>query len=718
MTEAMQDLQKKAVNELFEKMKGNDKELTFKAPTGSGKTYMMSALMDKILSEDENVVFLVSTLSKGGLAEQNFKAFERFGREKFANLKPFLIESKDEKSEGMVEIARGFNVYVLARDLFGEKRVLKTQGVLVNFLNDITGNVLDENQICKKVYLIKDECHQATNNLDELDKKRGFFSKVLNISATPKQIPSVKIETTEAESVNLIKKVEWHEEETNINEILAEFERIRNEYVAYEIGVRPCLIIQISNQSKAEGEIKELKEAILQRAALKYMIILDESNAKKCETNDELGKSNLSIKKWKNYAKENQSSIDIIIFKMVISEGWDIPRACMLYQVRDSKSKQLNEQVIGRVRRNPRLTDYELLSKEQQDVINRAYVYGLRLENEENSAIEVKLKGEIHKGLFANEIINEFKITITRLDRNKAERLNFDAQRVLEKCTEQGKDDFFALFNKLEKAKISHLCKEYAENDSLKWFDFANNAATLKKEFEKIVTNYDESISTKDENKVELKGHLALESFFIKNDKKAMNLKQWIWDLKTQDRYDDSKKFTFDSEAEREFAFVISQILDKSVKQINLFDDKKIYLFGKNYPYSSEIKFEYYLDGYHFSYPDFILKDKQERIHIFEIKSLNSMNSSTFNGAELQNLKDDDLARLGGYERKIVELGRVYKALSARAEISYFFWLAIKQTNEKWLLHCFKDGKNLYNGELFNEREFENELQKRLVEVV
>ena len=52
MTEAMQDLQKRAVNELFEKMKGNDKELTFKAPTGSGKTYMMSALMDKILSED------------------------------------------------------------------------------------------------------------------------------------------------------------------------------------------------------------------------------------------------------------------------------------------------------------------------------------------------------------------------------------------------------------------------------------------------------------------------------------------------------------------------------------------------------------------------------------------------------------------------------------------------------------------------------------------
>lgn len=717
MTEAMQDLQNKAINELFEKMSENKKELAFKAPTGSGKTYMMSALMDKILSENENAVFLVSTLSKGGLAEQNFKAFEKFGREKFSNLKPFLIESKNDKSEGLVEIPRDFNVYVLARDLFKEKSVLKAQGVLVNFLNDITGNVCGENKILKKVYLIKDECHQATNNLDELDKERGFFSKVLNISATPKkeQIPSVKIEEAEAVSVNLIKDVEWHEyEDKDIEDILAEFERVKKKYIDNEIGVRPCLIIQISNQNKAESEIEKLKEAILQRAALKYMIILDESNAKKCETNDELGKSNLSIKKWKNYAKENQSSIDIIIFKMVISEGWDIPRACMLYQVRDSKSKQLDEQVIGRVRRNPRLMDYENLSKAQQGIINKARVYGIKPKNEENSTIDVRLKGEIHKGLFANDIINEFKITITRLDRNKVERQDFDAKKVLESCKGRGKDDFFTLFKQLEKAKISHLCKEYVQNDSQKWFDFANNVVVLKKEFEKIATNYDESISTKDENEVELVGNLALESFFIKNNK-AVNLSklnQWIWDLKTQDKYDDSKKFSFDSEAEREFARVISQILEQNVKQINLFDDKKIYLFGKNYPHNSKIKFEYYLDGYHFSYPDFILKDKKERIHIFEIKSLNGMNSSTFTGANLQTLTNDDLANLGEYERKIVELGRIYKAISAKTK--NYFWLVIKQTDEKWLLHCFKDGENLYNDELFDEKAFENEVRKRL----
>lgn len=62
---------------------------------------------------------------------------------------------------------------------------------------------------------------------------------------------------------------------------------------------------------------------------------------------------------------------------MVISEGWDIPRACMLFQIRDSKSKQLDEQVIGRVRRNPRLLDFENLSDEAQKLAMTSWVWGI-----------------------------------------------------------------------------------------------------------------------------------------------------------------------------------------------------------------------------------------------------------------------------------------------------------------------------------------------------
>jgi type III restriction enzyme len=40
-----------------------------------------------------------------------------------------------------------------------------------------------------------------------------------------------------------------------------------------------------------------------------------------------------------------------------MTEGYDIPRACALFQIRDTDSKTLSEQVLGRIRRNPILKD-------------------------------------------------------------------------------------------------------------------------------------------------------------------------------------------------------------------------------------------------------------------------------------------------------------------------------------------------------------------------
>jgi len=75
---------------------------------------------------------------------------------------------------------------------------------------------------------------------------------------------------------------------------------------------------------------------------------------------------------------------------MVITEGWDIPRACMLYQVRDTQSKQLDEQVMGRVRRNPRLLDFETLCEKAQQLAMTAWVWGIA-SDEQRKVFGVKL---------------------------------------------------------------------------------------------------------------------------------------------------------------------------------------------------------------------------------------------------------------------------------------------------------------------------------------
>lgn len=699
MLQEIIDLQDEAVSKLLEYAL-KQKESTFKAPTGSGKTYMMSDLMNRILSRDENVVFVVSTLSKGNLGEQNYKAFCRFGREKFNKLKPFLIET-DTTNEEALFIPLDYNVYVLPRDKYKKDSKLKDSGVLMNFLKSLDTN-LERGAQGKKIYLIKDECHQATNNLDELIKNghdKGFFEKVINISATPKltrgQRPSVEVNEDEAVSVGLIKAVKWQSNEVELETALDKFVELKKKYLNEQngVGINPCMIIQISNKDKADKEIETIKEALKKaHSELKYMLIVDDKNSNKCESNDKIaqGKKKLSVKKWKSYAKENNSTIDIIIFKMVISEGWDIPRACMLYQMRNSQSKQLDEQVIGRVRRNPCLERFETLNKNQKELISTAYIYGVK--PKEDNAVGVRLKGQIHQGLFENEIVKEFAISISEL--KKGDRLEFSVEKCLESVKDSalaGKKDIFTLYRQMENnSALEQVCKAYAGQDAKKWYDFVNHFDKLKKEYEKELVDYDKNVEILEHN-----GVLSLESFFNRKENELDKevLEEWIW-------LSDGEKFAFDSKAEKEWVKIIREIYKKGLVKSIVINGEKVVLFGKNYPYKSGIKFEYYLNGYHFSYPDFVLKDKSEKIHIFEVKSLESAFAS-------------DGASVNDYERKITELERVYQAVSKKTP--YCFWIPIKQKDNRWAIKCYANGVDSFKGEAFSESEVRAEVEKRLV---
>lgn len=112
------DLQNEAVAKLVELTNSQD-EITFKAPTGSGKTHMMADMMNQILTEDHNVVFLVSSLSKGDLAKQNYEKFQEYAsiRGEFPNLDPYLINTQTTSEETLF-IPPEHNVYLLPRDLY------------------------------------------------------------------------------------------------------------------------------------------------------------------------------------------------------------------------------------------------------------------------------------------------------------------------------------------------------------------------------------------------------------------------------------------------------------------------------------------------------------------------------------------------------------------------------------------------------------------------
>ena len=680
MLQEAKDLQKNAVENLVA-LTASKNEITFKAPTGSGKTYMMADMMNRILEQDEKVVFLVSTLSKGSLASQNYEKFlEYSSKGNFKKLKPYLISSEIAGEERLF-VPPEYNVYLLPRDLY-KKGGRLMQGAMESFLQNIKMTKLFGGHE-KKVYLIKDECHIATSNLDNLSEK--YFSKVYNYSATPKlsrkQHPDVEIKNEDAVNAKLIKDIELIDDKNiKVADAIKKFEEIKGQYRNL-LGVNPCLIIQISNKDKAEEELQKIYAELskAEHTDLKWMLIVN--NDKECSTNDIFKAKKLPVKKWKDYAKENLSTIDIIIFKMVITEGWDIPRACMLFQMRDSQSKQLDEQVMGRVRRNPRLLDFEKLSSEAQKLAMTSWIWGIIPEEfKKNIAVELWKDSKI--------ITNELKIKTTRL-KDLTEKQSFDIVKFLkDQPVVSAPSSIFVLYNNFKKAEnnVQKLCNDYAVNYE-KWREFTENIEAVSKENNQYICNYETSMEVvKNENGQDKEVSFALTSHYTDNGN-YISISDWIWK-----RSDNKEKFSFDSEAEREWTEILKDLVrednndgyrvGKKTEDMPLFagENKQIYLWGKNYTPNSSIKFEYYLGALHSSYPDFVMKDNYNRIHIFEVKSVN-ISSSMVGGFDNNN-----------YKTKLEELKKAYKQASKLT--NQIFYLPILR-DDIWRISQYVNGNEV-----------------------
>ena len=446
-------------------------------------------------------------------------------------------------------------------------------------------------------------------------------------------------------------------ETDSLNDALTKFEQIRTDYINL-LGVNPCFIIQISNKEKAEEELKNnIMPALKNHQELKWVYINDKSG----ETNDN-GLKKLPVSKWKNYMKGKESTISVIIFKMVISEGWDIPRACMLYQIRDSKSKQLDEQVMGRVRRNPRLLDFETLSEEAKHLACTAWIWGI-IPKDEHLPKQVNLYADY-------EIEKKFRIKPVKL-----QTVSSIKKHHLKEFTENLKDDatvptsIFELYQNLQKQdnEIQNFCYDYAE-DFKKWTLFTEHLSSIKSSYEQYICDYEKSmIVCQDVG-------FPAESCFIENTNN-LTLEDWIWCRK-----DKETDFSFDSEAEKKWAELLKDIrsnsIDKATKNENaLFEDSR-FLWGKNFPLNSEIKYEYYLDGVHSSYPDFVMKDKTGQIHIFEVKSVNKSSSINIDEEE--------------YRKKIAALKACYKEASKKT--GHIFYLPILDKSV-WKISRFRNGE-------------------------
>lgn len=365
---------------------------------------------------------------------------------------------------------------------------------------------------------------------------------------------------------------------------------------------------------------------------------------------------------------------------MVISEGWDIPRACMLYQVRDSKSKQLDEQVLGRVRRNPRLLDFETLNDEQKRLATTAWVWGIRPDT-----MMARCQVSLFGGGF--DIQDHFKVKSTRLE-NLTQKADFDIEGFIDGQLDKLEyTSIFELHKKLSRVPndLQTLCYDYSRENIQRWYKFVENIDKIKAKYDNYICDYDKSVV------VDKEVTFPVTSSFTETSHEEQGL-NWVWSRK-----DGKDKFAFDSYAEKEWAAKLRQLASKrnyisELEMPGMDEEDELFLWGKNYPLNSEIKYEYYANGIHASYPDFVMKDKLGRIHIFEVKSVNVAVGTAVSKEE--------------YEKKVKELHDLYIACSKKLP-DYRFYLPIMKDDD-WRIRRYYSG-------IFREISYE-EFRKSLKE--
>ncbi|WP_322908189.1 DEAD/DEAH box helicase family protein [Mycoplasmopsis felis] len=690
LTKSQSSVVSKLVDLTWNQLITHKKEsLYFKAPTGSGKTFMMLNYIDQLieLSKLENqldLVFVIVTLSSAELPkqmEESFLEYKYYINNKDLHIQRIESPSNTKKNTKVEKNYQFFaeknNVYIMGGASFKKNSILREEQAIESFLNEIK-------QKDYKLIYIRDEAHIGGNiikNKDEVKFEQQMQDNanfVLKMTATPSydgMIVELSEKELESDKVKLLKSNKQYnlnlepnkdyDNESILKLACQEFKLIKQHYNDHInekglIGINPAMLIQVDNDSQNELKNQEFNQQINQ-----IINILEENGLTWVKYFDSKDK-NTNIRTKDNWTlrdiSKNTSPEDVIIFKIGPSIGWNIPRACMLVQLRNISSKNLSIQTIGRIKRNPNPGfDFSINS-----IANNYYIYSNLnvIDNNTTTAI-IKQKyvqeefpfgylqsnsHSVQEGIIDiqtyeqkiieflnkkfknsnNEFINEsfFK---SSYDEYKHKYLNnnfissesqsygsanfitskiiniIDLQIYLNKLKSKYKKYFTNNINEY----LNNLYIQMNNHISKQWFDYLVYK-DLSNEFKTI---YQQTIINQINNqttqyKIDFNKNLPINIFIEdKDDKNIVKTDEYFvyQDLSKSD----ISNFYLDSLAEKMF-----------VDKLKIYNEiLKIKLWSKN-PLPDGISFQYLDDNYepHNSYPDFIIKHNNHYIYL-EVKT-------------------------------------------------------------------------------------------------
>lgn len=382
MSKELKNFQQKAVDNVltFAKMvlDGNAiKTVVLQSPTGSGKTFMMSQIIDKLATSSEfaheDLCYLWVSIGKGSLHEQSYKSLKKIFK---GYPDCYLLEN--EFSGGRDKIERN-EVVVLNWEKLRNKDKNTREWTNILMKDKETFNFIDVIQNTKedgrKIVLIIDESHASaqTERAKELRDEIVCPNLTMEMSATPVLTDMAfpyKVNPTDVINEGLIKKeiiINQNIDKVCDNEIDSEklvleaaYQKQKELKALYEeegVEINPLVLIQLPNADEGDRK-KDAIEFFLQAKGV-------------CQENGNLAiwLSEEKVNTETPYLVPNKSKVDFLIFKQAIDTGWDCPRASILVRFRETKSEPFEIQTVGRILRMPEAKHYD------NEALNKGYIF-------------------------------------------------------------------------------------------------------------------------------------------------------------------------------------------------------------------------------------------------------------------------------------------------------------------------------------------------------
>jgi len=392
------DFQKDAREDLHDRLKrvrvhaavGNPQVVSFSAPTGAGKTIVMTALFEDIFfgapefeAQPDAVILWISDIPE--LNEQTRLKIEgksdRIRVRQIVNIDSSFDEEKLE----------GGHIYFVNTQKLGTDKLLTRYGdgrqytIWETFTN--TARAIPD-----RFYVVIDEAHRGMRNGRVVQAAQTIIQRfilgseehglcpmpiVVGVSATPRRFEDLLIETTHTvhkvhikaddvrESGLLKDRILIHYPEnpsqvemTMLASAAAQWKAMGEQWLKYcrhegEVTVKPVLVIQVEDGT--ENVLTKTDMAVC-LTTIENAIGRRLRDWEVVHTFSETGELDIAGHKVRRIDAsriEEDERVSVVFFKMSLSTGWDCPRAEVMMSFRRAQDHTYIAQLLGRMVRTP-----------------------------------------------------------------------------------------------------------------------------------------------------------------------------------------------------------------------------------------------------------------------------------------------------------------------------------------------------------------------------